>query len=208
MDWVQQYEQLNQREREDFARIINRLMTSTFLVKNQEDARRDYYFVERNRDLIAGYLSLIRWELVVDRSYGVVQVINRQGGSRLQLRMMESILLLLLRLIYEEKRRQLTITDDVVCQVQELHDKALSLRIREKGVIEKRHLREAFALFRRYSLVELIDEDITDPQCRFKLFPSILFAVKLDGLQELHQRLAAYGEGGEPDEAADGDQTD
>jgi hypothetical protein len=208
VNWVQQYEQLNQTEREDFARIVNRLLTGTFLVKNHEGSRRDYYFVERNQEVIAGYLGLIRWELIVDRPYGVVQVINRQGGSRLPLRMMESILLLLLRLLYEEKRRELTITDDVVCQVQELHDKALTLRIREKGVIEKRHLRDAFALFRRYSLVELIDEDITDPRCRFKLFPSILFAIRLDGLQELHQRLEAYAQGGEADEVADGDQVD
>ncbi|MBP2019089.1 hypothetical protein J2Z79_002506 [Symbiobacterium terraclitae] len=206
MDWVQQYQLLSQREREEFARIVNRLLTTTFLVKGQEASRRDFYFVERNEPVIAGYLGLMGWSLVVDRTYGVVQAINRQGGSRLSLRMMESVLLLLLRLLYEERRKQLTITDEVVCRVQDLHDKALTLRIRERGVIEKKHLRDAFALFRRYSLVELIDEDITDPACRFKLFPSILFAVRAEGLQEIQDRLEAYGGGGEELEVADGDQ--
>lgn len=206
MEWLQQYEQLNQRERDDFARIVNRLLTSTFLVKQQEDSRRDYYFVERNEAVLAGYLKLIRWELVVDRTYGLAQVLNRQGGTRLQLRLMESVLLLILRLIYDEKRRELTVTDEIVCQVQEIHDKALSLRVRERGVVEKKYLRDAFAIFRRFALVEVMDEDITDPHCRVKLFPTLLFAVKLDGLQELHDRLTAYAEGGELAEVDDGDQ--
>lgn len=206
MEWVQQYAQLTQREQEDFARIIGRLLTSTFLVKQQEDSRRDYYFAERNEALFAGYLRLMRWEILIDRAYGVVQVQNRTGSTRLQLRMMESVLLLLLRLLYEEKRRELTVTDEVVCLVQEVHDKALSLRVRERAVVEKKHLKDAFAIFRRFSLVEVMDEDVTDPRCRVKLLPTLLFAVKLDGLQDLHDRLSAYGEGGEPTEMDDSDQ--
>jgi hypothetical protein len=208
MEWLQQYELFNQREREDFARILNRLLASTFLIKQQEEARRDYYFVERHEAVLAGYLQLIRWELIVDRAYGVVQAVNRQGGTRLPLRLMESVLLLILRLIYEEKRRELTVTDAIVCQVQEIHDKALSLRVRERGVVEKKHLKDALHIFRRYSLAEPIDEEFTDPRCRIKLYPTLLFAVKLDGLQDLHDRLNAYAEGGEPSEVDDGDQAD
>lgn len=207
LDWVAGYQQLSAREQDDFARIANRLLTATFLVKQQEQSRRDYYFVERNEPVFAGYLHLLRWVLIVDRAYGVVQAVNKQGAGRLQLRLMESVLLLLLRLLYEEHRKELSLTDDVVCQVQEIHDKALTLRVRERGVMEKKHLQNAFTLFRRYSLVELIDEDVTDPRCRFKLLPSILFAIRLEGLQELTDRLETYREGDEPVEVADGDQT-
>lgn len=206
MDWVQLYEQFNNREQEDFTRIVNRLLAHTFLVKQQEANRKDYYFVERNEPVFTGYLRLIQWELVLDRGYGVVQAINRAGGSRLPLRLMESVLLLLLRLLYEERRKEISIADHVVCQVQDLHDKALTLRVREKGVIEKKHLANAFALFRRYAIVELVDEDITDPGCRFTILPTILFAVRLEGLQELTDRLEAYREGGESAEVVDGDQ--
>lgn len=206
LDWVLQYEQLSTREREDFARIANRLLTSTFIIKQQESGRRDYYFVERHEAAFAGCLRLLHWDLIVDRAYGVIQATNKQGAGRLQLRLLESVLLLLLRLLYEERRKELSLTDDVVCQVQEIHDKALTLRLRERGVIEKKHLQNAFALFRRYSLVELIDEDVTEPRCRFKLLPSILFAVRLEGLPELIDRLEIYREGDEPTEVADGDQ--
>lgn len=208
MDWVAKLEQLNQRERDDFARIVNRLLASTFLTKQQEASRRDYYFVERNEALIAGYLKVIGWELIVDRSYGLVQASGLQAGNRLQLRLIDSVLLLLLRLIYEERRKQLTLTAEVVCQVQDLHDKAAQLRVRERAVIEKKVLKEAVALFRRYSLVEQLDDDVTDPQCRLLLLPTLLFAVKLDGIQELQDRLVAYAEGGESAEVDDRDPVD
>lgn len=206
MEWIQTYELLHQRERDEFARVLNRLLASTFIVRSQEDGRRDYYFAERHEQMLAGYLRLMQWDLVVDRTHGVAQVINQAGGTRLQLRLMESVLLLLLRLIYEEKRRQLNITDEIVCEVQEIHEKALSLRVREKAVVEKKHLAGAFSVFKRHSLIEVLGEEIHDPRCRIKLYPSLLFAVKLEGLLELHDRLAAYGEGGEPDEGDDGDQ--
>lgn len=208
MEWVEQYERLNQRERDEFAQIIGRLLAGTFLLKGMDSSRRDYYFVERNETAFAGYLRLINWDLVVDRAHGVVQLIAREGSSRLQLRLMESILLLLLRLLYEERRKELSLTHELVCQVQDLHDKALTLQIRKRGVIEKKHLRDAFALFKRYALVELIDEDVTDPRCRFKLLPSLLFAVRAEGLSELQERLEGYREGGELGETPDGDQVD
>jgi len=208
MEWMAKLEQLNQRERDDFARIVNRLLASTFLTKQQEASRRDYYFVERNEALIAGYLKVIGWELIVDRSYGIVQASGLQAGNRLQLRLIDSVLLLLLRLIYEERRKQLTLTAEVVCQVQDLHDKAAQLRVRERAVIEKKVLKEAIALFRRYSLVEQLDDDVTDPRCRLLLLPTLLFAVKLDGIQELHDRLVAYAEGGESAEVDDRDPVD
>lgn len=206
MEWLQAYEQLNQREREDFARIINRLLSSTFLVKHQEEARRDYYFAERNEAMLTGYLKLMHWDLIVDRAYGVVQAVNRNSGTRLPLRLMDSVLLLLLRLIYEEKRKELNVTDDIICCVHDVQDKAFSLRVREKAVVEKKYLREAFSLFRRFALIDVLDEDLTAPRTRLKLYPSLLFAVKLGALPEVEERLALYAEGGESTEADDGDQ--
>jgi len=207
LEWAERYQQWGQRDREDFARIANQLLAGTFLLRDQESSRRDYYFVERNEDVFAGYFRLIQWDLIVDRAYGVVQLTSRQGEAHLQLRLMDSVLLLILRLLYEERRKSLMITDQVICQVQDLHDKALALRLRDREVIEKKYLREAFSMFRRYSLVELVDEDVTDPECRFKIFPSILFAVRLEGLQEIQARLAAYA-GRDSSEVADSNQAD
>lgn len=208
MDWALQYDLLSQKERDEFRRVTGRLLAETFVVRRQDD-RRDYYFIERNEQLLAGFLQIMGWELVVDRVSGVAQAINRQGGTRISLKLWDSLLLLVLRLLYEEKRKQLNLTGDMVCQVSEIHAKCLALKLRERGVVEKKYLRDAFAVFRRYNLVQVLDADVTDPDCRFLLYPSVLLAVPVESIQEVHERLQAYREeGGEGDEMADGDQVD
>lgn len=206
MDWCEAYKQLNNREKEDFARIVNRLLAATFLVK-REESRRDYYFVERYQAMFEGYLRLMDWELVLDKVYGVCQAINRQGSTRLTMSLWDTVLLLVLRLLYEEKRKQIQVTQDVMARTDEIHAKVQALRLRDRGVVEKKYLKDAFALFRRHNLVEVLDGDITQPECRFLIYPSILFAVRLESVQELHARLAEFsGEEG-ADEVADSPQT-
>lgn len=194
MNWFEQHQQMSVREREDFSRILNRLLASTFVVKRQEEARKDFYFIERHETIFRSYLEILGWDLILDRVYGVCQVVSRQGSHRISLRLVDSLLLLILRLLYEEKRKEISLTADVVILVQEIQDKYLALKIRGRP-IEKKNLRDAFSLFRRFDLVEVLDSDVTDPECRILVYPSILFVVKLDSLQEIHARIEAYQEG-------------
>lgn len=207
MEWLAAYQLLSAREREEFARLANRLLATTFLLRRGED-RRDYHFLERHREAFAGYLAAMGWEMVLDPVHGVAQAVNRQGGTRLALGLWDSILLLVLRLLYEEKRKQLNLGEDVMARIQEVHDKCLALKLRERGVVEKKYLREAFALFKRFSLAEVLDGDITRPETRFLIYPSVLFAVRAEAMAELHRRLEDLraGEGEEDDEAPDRDQ--
>ena len=197
---------LTGREQEDVRRILGRLLRETFVVRREAD-RRDFYLLERHQAVLTRLLDLMGWDLDVDRVLGVARVIDRSGTTRVGLRLWESVLLLVLRLLFEEKRRDLSLTADVLATVQEVQDKCLALKLRDRAVVEKKYLREAFALFRRFSLVAVLDSDVTAPDCRFVIYPSVLKAVPVEGIAELQARLAAYGEEG-ADEAADGDQTD
>lgn len=210
MDWTTAYQLLGDREREEFARLLNRLLATTFVLRRGE-GRRDFHFVARHREAFQGYLGAMGWELVLDEVHGVAQAVNRHGGTRLALGLWDSVLLLVLRLLYEERRKEIHLGEDVMARVQDVHDKCLALRLRERGVVEKKYLRDAFALFKRFSLVEVLDGDVTHPETRFLIYPSVLFAVRAEALTELNRRLeelragAATGED-DDDEAPDGDQ--
>ncbi len=206
MDWTDAYRLLGDREREEFARLSNRLLTSTFLLRRDE-GRRDFHFLVRHREAFQGHLGAMGWELVLDEGLGVAQAVNRHGGTRLSLGLWDSILLLVLRLLYEERRKEIHLGEDVMARVQDLHDKCLALRLRERGVVEKKYLRDAFALFKRFSLVKVLDGDVTHPETRFLIYPSVLFAVRAEALSELHRRLEALraGAAGEEDDDEDPD---
>ena len=197
---------LTAREQEDVRRILGRLLRETFVVRREAE-RRDFYLLERHQAVLARLLDLMGWDLDVDRVLGVARVIDRSGATRLGLRLWESVLLLVVRLLYEERRRDLNLTADVLATIQEVQDKCLALKLRDRAVLEKKHLREAFTLFRRFSLVAVLDGDVTAPDCRFVVYPSVLKAVPVEGIAELQARLAAYGEES-ADEAPDGDPAD
>ncbi len=212
MDWVAEYEGFTAGQREDFRRIVNKLLAQTYITKRKEDQRRDYYFVERHESMIRTYLGMSGWDLIGDKGLGVYQAVNHDGFNRLQLRLQESIILLLVRLCYEERRRELTLAENVVIRVREIQEKYAALQIRDRP-IDKKGLRDAIALMKRFNIVDVLDRNPVDPDCRLVLFPSILLAVRVDDIRQVYEKLTSYRSAGREvaeddvggDEAAEGD---
>lgn len=190
------------RERETLARVLNHLLTKTFLVKGRDETRRYFYFLERHEAWIRSYLEVAGWGLRLDPTFGVAQAIPPDASGRISLDLNESLALLILRLIYEEKRKQLSLTADVVTTVQEIQDKYLALRLRARP-LDRKALKQALTLFVRYDLIELLGADATDPTTRLRLLPSILFAVRADTLAALHSRFEGYRRNTEEGPAAE-----
>ena len=51
----------------------------------------------------------------------------------MNLKLYESIILLILRILYDEKKRELSISDEVIVNLGDIQDKYLSLQIRDKN---------------------------------------------------------------------------
>ena len=199
---ISRWEQLSPKEQEDFTRIFNKLLATTFVTRKSDEDRRDYYFIERNEALFKDYLKLAGWSLVADKSYGVYQVLNEFAYNRLRLKLEESIILLIIRLCYEEKRKEITLAENIMLRVREIQEKYAALQIRKRP-IDKKSLRETVALLKRFNIVRPLDADPTDPDCRLEVLPTILFAVRVEDLRQIHDKLDTYRQaenGGEPPE--------
>jgi hypothetical protein len=194
-DPVNRWERLAPREREEFTRIVNKLLAVTFITRKNEEDRRDYYFIERNEGLFRDYLALAGWTLVADKSYGVYQVVNEFAFNRLRLKLEESIILLIIRLCYEEKRKEINLADNIMLRVREIQEKYAALQIRKRP-IDKKSLRETVALLKRFNILRPLDADATDPECRLEIFPTILFAVRVEDVRSIHDKLDTYRDSG------------
>ncbi len=191
----------SQVQKEKFRIAANKLLNSCFLIKKKEDTRNDYIFILQNKELFIEYFDLLGYRLEISESQGVVSLINSNGTGRLRLKKIESILLLLLRLLYLEKRKELSLTEDVVVLTDELNQKYSMLKIDSKSNLDKTTLRETLRLFRKYNLVTVIDKDAAASDARIKIYPSILFAVSNTILNSIYdavlQKLTKYAAGGE-----------
>ena len=105
--------QLTRADQEAFARAINQLLLTSFIVRDDFDRREKtikinptYRFIERHFDLINDYLSYAGWRVDKDLILGVFSLVNEYDHNRLRFDREVSLVLFVLRLIYEERKKE------------------------------------------------------------------------------------------------------
>lgn len=191
-----------QRDKDEFKRICNRLLGSCFLCKGNVTNKSDYYFVLKYRSEFQEYLSVLGYRLEINEEYGVIQLTNPQNYNRQNLKLFESVILLILRILYDEKKRELSASDEAIVNLGDIQDKFLSLQIRDK-MIDKTTMRNALQLFRRFQLIETLDKDLGNEESRILIFDSIMMAVRIEDIRNAYEKLELYRKGKREDEEAD-----
>lgn len=196
-----------QRDKDDFTRVCNRLLSNCFLCKGNSVSRPDYYFVLKYKEKFSDYLSIAGYRLEINEEYGVIQLTNPKNFNRYNLKLFESIILLILRILYDEKKRELSVSDEVIVNLGDIHDKFLSIKIRDK-MIDKTTLRNALSVFRRFQIIETLDKDLGKEDSRIIIFDSILMAVRVEDIKQAYSKLENYRKGAKADEEADESEAD
>lgn len=190
-------------QKDKFRIAANKLLNNCFILKKKEDTRNDYIFIVQNKDLFKEYFELLGYNIEINEMYGVVALSNLFGSGRLRLKKIESIILLILRLLYIEKRKELSLNEDVVVLADDIHQKYNMLKIESKLNIDKTMLRDTVRLFKRYNIINNIDSDVTKSNARIRIFSSILFAITNENITEMYvainDKLDKYINGGDPD---------
>lgn len=159
------------------------------------------------RDRFRTYLDVLGFRLEINEEYGVIQLTNPQNYNHLNLKLFESIILLILRILYDEKKRELSASDEVIVNLGDIQDKYLSLKIRDK-MIDRTTMRNALSLFRRFQLIETLDKDLSNEESRILIYDSILLAVRVEDIRQAHEKLAVYRKGKESNEETDETEAD
>ncbi|MCD8379090.1 MAG: DUF4194 domain-containing protein [Lachnospiraceae bacterium] len=179
-----------QKDKDEFRRVCNKLMSTCFIVKRNEATRADYYFILRMKPVFERYLDVLGYSLEINEDYGVIQLVNRENYNHLNLRLNDSIILLILRILYDEKKRELSLTD-VVVNLGDIQEKFLSLKIREKQ-IDKTTMGNALRLFKRYNLIEILDRELNQEDSRIIIYDSILMAIRVEDIRRVYELLEKY----------------
>lgn len=194
----------NNTQKEKFRLVANKLLNGCFIVKKKEDSRNDYIFVTQNKEIFNEYFDLLGYKVEINDIQGVIALTSMSGTGRLHLNKTESILILILRLLFIEKCKELSLSDSVIILSDEIHQKYNMLKLKVKPTLEKTVFRESIKLFKRYNLIDLIDRDIIMSDARIKIYPSILLAVPNDNLtaiyEKVNEKLEKYMIGGEQSE--------
>lgn len=188
------FEGMLQKDKDEFRRVCNKLMSICFICKQNSDTKSEYYFILRQKPVFERYLDILGYNLEINEEYGVIQLVNRENYNHVHLKLQDSIILLILRILYDEKKRELSLSD-VVINIGDIQEKYLSLKIREKQ-IDKTTMSNALRIFKRYNLIALLDRDLTQEDSRVVIYDSILMAVRVEDIKRVSDMIALYRKGG------------
>ena len=180
------YETFNVTQQNQFKDTANKLLSNTFLSRDKKDNKENYYFLMSYKEVFDEFFKILGYEIVLDTTTGSVMLEGASASNTLKLKRDESIILLILRLLYHEKAKDASLNDNIICSVADVHEKYDYLQIKRK--LNKTDLVSSMRLFRRYNLIE-ITGDITTSTCRIVILPTILMAIKSEDVTSVYQTI-------------------
>lgn len=186
---LENFESLNIGQQNLFAKTCLRLLSNSFLARDKEDNKEMYYFIISYKEYFDQYFDVMHFELVLDRELGAVQLIHRDNNNLLRLKKDESIVMLILRILFHEHLVKTSINDNVVIKVDEIHDYYDGLELKKK--INKTDLVKILRLCKRYNLIETLG-DITKSSTPIIIYPTILLAINTQTINDVYNIINHY----------------
>lgn len=196
-------------ERELFQKSCRKLLKQTFIVRDKdEENKKLYFFTSKQQEVFTKYLSLIGFDIIVDRDSGVVMLRNCAGTgatgglqvNHVSLKKAESVVLCCLWTLYADRLRSGSLEKNIMVSVTDLRFALEKYGLRD--AIDKTMMNNILNLFSKYNLLDVCGK-IGDPDCMIKLYASMQFA--LDGNEfeqfatDMEKRMTAK-EGEEEDD--------
>ena len=189
------FEKLSLSEQDNFKRLVNWLLAHTYLLQgtyefedNLKRSNPDYLFVDRNFELFQDYLEYAGFRLERDSGYGVIFLTSSFEFNRVKLDLTTTLILYVLRLIYEEERENLSLSREVFTTTGDLVHKMISLGLVKRKPANQA-LRDALRTLNRFQVVEKVDGPWEAASTRLLILPAILFIVTNERISSMYQLM-------------------
>jgi hypothetical protein len=185
---------LPEKAQRDVPRAVNRLLGQTFLHQDVEADKDDYYFVHRHREVFETLLALCGFKLLHDDYHRIFQVVSEFSYCRAHYRLDETLMIVVLRKLHEERSERLNLATDPVVTVGEVREeyRTITGKERDLGVIQYetilRHLRAL-------GLIDTLDGrtiDVRNSETRLRLRGSIRLILPIQSADEMEAWLRKY----------------
>lgn len=194
--FAQEYSELSSSEQAQFAQAVRRLLADGLIWREDDQDRQIYHFLQRRRELVADYLALAGWELRHEERVSMFHVVHREGAHRRRLNRDQTVWLLLLRLIYAEKRERLEVS---LTRFPVVEIGAVVQRYAEffpgQLVRKRSSLIEALRTFQTLKLVRVAGGGTLrsgQTEQLIELLPALEIVVATGSITELSDRLHTY----------------
>ena len=185
---------LPEKSQRDLPRVINRLLGQAFLYQDKEDDKDDYYFIHRHRAACETALELTGFKLLHDEYHRIFQAISEYSYCRARYKLDETLMILVLRKLYEEHTERLSLAQDPVVSIGEVREeyRTITGKERDLGMVQYETL---LRRLRTIGLIETLDGrsvDVRDGDARLRLRGSVRMILPIQTVDELDAWLRKY----------------
>ncbi len=193
--WLETYDKISTPEKAQLRRCINGLLAHTFLLSEVYDdasglmkGSSDFRLVDRFFDWLHDYFAIAGWDLVKDRNLGVIYLETAHDYNRMQLDSLSTLILLTLRLLYDEEREKLTLHKSIPFEMHQVVSRLLDFNTLKRKPAD-RDLVDAFRTLSRFNIVQRLSGSWQESDCRFLVQPSICLVISGDAISRIYQSL-------------------
>jgi len=194
LESILQSTDLPERAQRDIPRIINRLLGQTFLYQDVETEKDDYYLMYRHLSVFTALFSLMGFKLLHDDYHRIFQVVSDYGYCRQRFKLDESLMIVVLRKLYEEQMEQLNLASDPMVTVGEIREEYRTITGKERDLGVGQYDRIMRRL-RKMGLIDLIDGrslDVRNSEARLRLRGSVRMLLPVQSAEEMEAWLRRY----------------
>jgi uncharacterized protein DUF4194 len=185
---------LSEKSRRDLPRIINRLLGQTFLYQDADTDKDDYYFVHRHRPVFESLLGLAGFNLLHDDYHRIFQVVSDYSYCRAHYRLDETLMIVVLRKLYEERVEHLSLANDPIVTIGEVREeyRTITGKERDLGIVQYENL---LRRLRSMGLVDTLDGhtiNVRDADARLRLRGSVRLILPVKTADEMEAWVRKY----------------
>lgn len=190
-NFYEEYARLNERDISNFSLVVNKLINVNYLTAYKEEDKSDYYFIYNNLECITNYFTLGGMTLNFYQDHKTF-VLKSPFISKLSLNRTSSLILLLIRLLYIQKLKDISLTKLVIISMSDIQEKYEHFAIGKSERLNKKELDDALRIFKRNNILTYVGNNFQDDDFAITVFPTIQFAVSMDDVNSLAQRINLY----------------
>ncbi len=181
----EKYYMLTDLEKEKFAKVGSFLLAHTFLTREIYETKDklgkinpDYRFIEKYYEMFDKYFDMFGYTLEKDDVYGIIQINNKYNHNLVRLDKFTTLLLLTLRMIYDDGRSQSAYSSNnaVYTSIGAIIQKMFDLKIITKKPTIK-EMSEGFKNINRYNVISKLDKTFEDVTSNLVIMPTIIKVV-------------------------------
>lgn len=189
-EYAKAYSELTDTRKNTFSRLCNKLLKDNFIYAAKQDDKNDYYEILSMKSIIENYFSMIDYDLVHVDTYKIFYIQTNADRNRINLKKLETIIVLVLRLLYHKGCSDINSSIDISTTVGKL-----ITEINQTGIfkvqVSMTDYMNALKLLKRYKLIDFSFNDFKEDNV-IVIYPTILYVVKIDNIDMLNEKLKSY----------------